>query len=51
MGYCSGTSIYQILSLTTDTMFVRHELAEPDKPSATGPNRLEWRYLRLVVKK
>ena len=51
IGYCSGVSIYQILQITPDTMFLRHELAEPDKPSVTGPNRLEWRYLRLVAKK
>jgi hypothetical protein len=51
MGYCSGVSIYQILNITADTMYLRHELAEPDKPTATGPNRLEWRYLRLVAKK
>lgn len=51
LGYCSGVSIYQILQMNSDTMYLRHELAEPDKASATGPNRLEWRYLRLVAKK
>jgi PKD repeat protein len=51
IGYGSGTSTYQILSISADKMFLRHELAEPDKPSATGPNRLEWRYLNLVSKK
>lgn len=51
IGYCSGTSIYQILKITPDMMYIRHELLEPDKPSITGPNRLEWRYLRLVAKK
>lgn len=50
IGYGSGTSTYQILSITADKMFLRHELAEPDKPSVTGPNRLEWRYLNLVSK-
>ncbi|MBN1129073.1 MAG: PKD domain-containing protein [Chitinispirillaceae bacterium] len=51
IGYCSGVSIYQILHMTPDTMVLRHELAEPDKPAVTGPNRLEWRYVRLVAKK
>jgi hypothetical protein len=51
IGYCSGVSIYQILTITPDTMYLRHELAEPDNANATGPNRLEWRYLRLVAKK
>jgi hypothetical protein len=51
IGYGSGTSTYQILSISADKMLLRHELAEPDKPSATGPNRLEWRYLNLVAKK
>ncbi|MBN1577865.1 MAG: PKD domain-containing protein [Chitinispirillaceae bacterium] len=51
IGYCSGVSIYQILTITEDTMYLRHELAEPDDPAVTGPNRLEWRYLRLVTKK
>jgi len=51
IGYCSGTSTYQILQINADTMKMRHELAEPDDPAATGPNRLEWRYLTLVAKK
>jgi hypothetical protein len=51
LGYCSGVSVYQILQITSDMMYLRHELAEPDKPSVTGPNRLEWRYLRLTAKK
>ena len=51
IGYCSGVSIYEILHLTPDTMYLRHELAEPDDANATGLNRLEWRYLRLVAKK
>jgi hypothetical protein len=51
IGYCSGTSTYQILKVNADTLRMRHELAEPDKPSATGPNRVEWRYLNLVSKK
>ncbi|MBN1129799.1 MAG: PKD domain-containing protein, partial [Chitinispirillaceae bacterium] len=52
LGYCSGTSIYQILKITPDTMYLRHELVEtdPKNASATGANRLEWRYLRLVTK-
>jgi hypothetical protein len=49
IGYCSGVSIYQILDITENTMYLRHELAEPDDPSITGSNRLEWRYLRLVA--
>jgi hypothetical protein len=32
-------------------MYLRHELAEPADANATGINRLEWRYLRLVAKK
>lgn len=51
IGYCSGVSIYQILRINSDTMFLRHELAEPDDPAVTGPNRTEWRYMRLVAKK
>jgi hypothetical protein len=51
MGYCSGVSVYQILKIAPDTMYLRHELAEPDSAAVTGPNRLEWRYLRLVAKK
>jgi hypothetical protein len=51
IGYGSGTSTYQILKINADTLRLRHELAEPDKPAATGPNRLEWRYLNLVTKK
>jgi hypothetical protein len=51
LGYCSGVSIYQILRISTDTMYLRHELAEPADANATGINRLEWRYLRLVAKK
>ncbi|MBN1128312.1 MAG: PKD domain-containing protein [Chitinispirillaceae bacterium] len=51
LGYCSGVSIYQILSISPDTMFLRHELAEPEDANATGTKRLEWRYLRLVAKK
>jgi PKD repeat protein len=51
IGYCSGVSIYQILQINTDTMYLRHELAEPNDPAVTGPNRTEWRYLRLVAKK
>ncbi len=50
IGYCSGVSTYQILHITPDTMYLRHELAEPDSAVITGPNRLEWRYLRLVAK-
>jgi hypothetical protein len=50
MGYCSGVSDYQILRINADTMYLRHELAEPEDQSATGPNRIEWRYLRLVAK-
>jgi hypothetical protein len=51
IGYGSGTSIYQIVSITQDTMYLRSELLEPDKPSVTGPNRLEWRYSRYIAKK
>jgi PKD repeat protein len=53
LGYCSGTSTYQILSISPDTMYLRHELVETDPKNAgkTGANRLEWRYLRLVAKK
>ena len=53
IGYCSGTSIYQILTMTPDTMYLRHELVEtlPINAGKTGANRLEWRYLRLVAKK
>lgn len=53
IGYCSGTSTYQILTMSADTMYLRHELVEtdPKNASATGTNRLEWRYLRLVAKK
>ncbi len=50
IGYGSGTSIYQILKIDETTLHLRHELAEPDDPAATGPNRVEWRYLRLVAK-
>lgn len=50
IGYASGTSTYQILTLTPDKLLMRHELAEPENPAATGPNRLEWRYLNLVPK-
>jgi len=51
LGYCSGTSTYEILSISPDTMYIRHELVETIKISNTGANRLEWRYLRLVAKK
>jgi hypothetical protein len=55
IGYCSGVSAYEIVSLsagaTADTMYLRHELLDPSKPNLTGPNRTEWRYLRLVSKK
>jgi PKD repeat protein len=51
IGYCSGTSTYQILKLSPDTMYLRHELREPDNETVTGLNRQEWRYLRLVAKK
>jgi hypothetical protein len=51
MGYGSGTSTYQILAIDSAKMLLRHELAEPANPLATGPNRLEWRYLNLVAKK
>jgi hypothetical protein len=51
LGYCSGVSVYQILRINSDTMYLRHELADPDSSSITGTNRLEWRYLRLVAKK
>jgi hypothetical protein len=51
IGYGSGTSTYQILKINADTLRLRHELAEPEDPSATGPNRVEWRYLNLVPKK
>jgi PKD repeat protein len=53
LGYCSGASVYQILKMTPDTMYLRHELVEtdPKNANATGTNRLEWRYLRLVAKK
>ena len=51
IGYCSGVSVYQILRINADTMYLRHELSDPDKPSVTGSNREEWRYLRLVTKK
>lgn len=51
IGYCSGTSVYQILKITPDTMYLRHELAEPDSAVISGSNRLEWRYVRLVAKK
>jgi len=50
MGYCSGVSVYEILKISPDTMFLRHELTEPERPSLSGPNRIEWRYLRLVAK-
>jgi PKD repeat protein len=51
IGYCSGVNTYEILKMTPDTMYLRHELAEPDSAVITGINRLEWRYLRLVAKK
>jgi hypothetical protein len=51
IGYGSGTSTYQILSINPEKILMRHELAEPDIAAATGPNRLEWRYLTLVAKK
>jgi PKD repeat protein len=53
IGYCSGTSIYEILKMTPDTMYLRHELIETDveNQGKTGTNKLEWRYLRLVAKK
>jgi PKD repeat protein len=51
LGYCSGTSTYQILRINSDTMTLRHELLEPKDPSIIGANRKEWRYLRLVAKK
>lgn len=51
IGYGSGTSIYQILRINQDTMYLRSELLEPDKPSVIGPNRLEWRYSRYIAKK
>jgi hypothetical protein len=51
IGYGSGVSIYEILSITPDAMVLRSELAEPDKPSVTGPNRQEWRYMRFMAKK
>jgi PKD repeat protein len=51
IGYCSGVSVYEILSINPDTMYLRHELLDPQKPTQTGTNRTEWRYLRLVAKK
>lgn len=51
IGYGSGTSTYQILEINENILRMRHELAEPANALATGPNRLEWRYLRLVPKK
>jgi hypothetical protein len=51
IGYCSGLSIYQILRINADTMYLRHELLDPDKPTETGTSRTEWRYLRLLAKK
>jgi PKD repeat protein len=53
IGYCSGTSTYEILKMTPDTMYLRHELVETDPKNAskTGTNRLEWRYVRLLAKK
>jgi PKD repeat protein len=49
LGYCSGTSIYQVLEITPDMMFLRFELGNPDDPSETGVNRTEWRYVRLTA--
>jgi hypothetical protein len=51
LGYCSGVSVYEILKITQDTMFLRHELDDPARPSLSGQDRMEWRYLRLVAKK
>lgn len=51
IGYGSGTSTYQILKIDEENLRLRHELAEPDDPAATGPNRVEWRYLNLVPKR
>ncbi len=50
IGYCSGVSTYQILTMNSDTMWLRHELLNPSKLNLTGANRTEWRYLRLVAK-
>ena len=49
IGYCSGTSVYQVLEITPETMFLRFELVNPDDPSETGLNRSEWRYVHLVA--
>jgi PKD repeat protein len=55
IGYCSGFSVFEILSFgvgaTADTMYLRHELLNPDKPNLTGSNRTEWRYSRFVSNK
>ena len=51
IGYCSGVSVYEILTINADTMLVRHELIDPAKPTLTGSNRTEWRYSRFVAKK
>lgn len=50
MSSYAGSSTYQILKLTEDTLFIRYEMANPDDIK-TGTSRTRWDYLRLVHKK
>jgi hypothetical protein len=50
LGICAGTSTYQVLKLTEDTLNVRFEMVDPDDPYI-GTSRTQWNYLRLLAKK